>query len=241
MSEFVALNTALEGYFDKTLEDLPGEQRAHVEVHTLLVPIWNMLSPERRRDAARKWDHQHDPAHEQERQAGFALAARELDLEADIAKLEANETSAPSEYMAKRKNLAGLYAELASVRKLSEKLYSRELTPGEAKQKLDEFRIRQWPFEPDASHAASAPGETRALATDRSGSPGRPTTMHLIVAEFERRISQNLLNPDLNAEAEALATWAAKEHPHLARSTAKTIANNIRARYRKINTPKRPK
>lgn len=82
--------------------------------------------------------------------------------------------------------------------------------------------VRQrWPF------GTSAP--------QQSGAVGRPSSMHLIMAEFERRIARGATAAPFRAESEALATWLSTHHPDSPRAGAKAIANNIRARYREVS------
>jgi hypothetical protein len=79
-----------------------------------------------------------------------------------------------------------------------------------------------WPF--DRVGKATVPA--------RTGAPGRPTSIHLVEAEFEARCARNEVKASLAEEAEALAVWLRDEHPNAPRLTAKTIKNNLRAAYR---------
>ena len=79
-----------------------------------------------------------------------------------------------------------------------------------------------WPF--DRVDEPAAPR--------RTGAPGRPTSIHLVEAEFEARCAHNEVKASLAEEAEALAAWLRDEHPNAPRLTAKTIKNNLRAAYR---------
>lgn len=73
-----------------------------------------------------------------------------------------------------------------------------------------------------------------ATAPRPSGAPGRPSSMHLILDEFERRIEQGNVVKGLAAQARALREWLVTNHPREPRPTAKTIAERIRERYRKV-------
>jgi len=67
----------------------------------------------------------------------------------------------------------------------------------------------------------------------RTGAPGRPSSMHLVVAEFERRCGNSeVIWSSVKAEAEYLAAWFKKNHPGSPRLTARTIENKIRPEYR---------
>jgi hypothetical protein len=67
----------------------------------------------------------------------------------------------------------------------------------------------------------------------RSGAPGRPTSMHLVDAEFERRVKAGIVAPSLNKEAETLAAWLKKNHPTMPAAKASSIRNYLREIYRK--------
>jgi hypothetical protein len=66
----------------------------------------------------------------------------------------------------------------------------------------------------------------------RSGAPGRPTSMHLVMAEFKRRAGQNALLTTVTEESQWLADWLADNHETDPPLTAKTIKNKIAAEFR---------
>lgn len=68
LASFESLSVALEGYFDKPLDELPNAQRERVECDFFPMP-WDGLSPDQRRGVAAQWDYQHDPATEERRTA----------------------------------------------------------------------------------------------------------------------------------------------------------------------------
>lgn len=78
-----------------------------------------------------------------------------------------------------------------------------------------------------------------AGVSDRSGAPGRPSSMHLIVAEFERRIAAGETCQRVSHEAAELFHWfeTQADYKRMARATASTIENQIRARFRTLKTP----
>jgi hypothetical protein len=59
-----------------------------------------------------------------------------------------------------------------------------------------------------------------------SGAAGRPTSMHLILAEERRLIAAGTDIKSMNALAEHLSEWLTREHPDAPSATAKTIKNN---------------
>jgi hypothetical protein len=61
-----------------------------------------------------------------------------------------------------------------------------------------------------------------------SGAPGRPSSMALILAEFEQRKKANLCLKSLCEEARYLSKWKDEQHPKLPKTTPKTIENRIR-------------
>jgi hypothetical protein len=77
---------------------------------------------------------------------------------------------------------------------------------------------------------------TSTLDLYRTGGPGKPSAIHLVVAEFGRRQSDGLTQPILKNEAAALREWLTKNHPSSPNTTAKTIANRIRNEHRAFRT-----
>ncbi len=72
----------------------------------------------------------------------------------------------------------------------------------------------------------------------RTGAPGRPSIMHLILDEFRRRANGNdtELKPTLAAEARSLRDWAAEKHPKAPKTSARTIENKIREAYHQYHS-----
>jgi len=70
--------------------------------------------------------------------------------------------------------------------------------------------------------------------TYRTGVPGRPTSRHLVDAEFGRRMAAGEVLPTLKAEAEWLAAWLARAHPGAAAMSQTTTQNLIRHRYSRM-------
>lgn len=71
---------------------------------------------------------------------------------------------------------------------------------------------------------------------------GRPSVMHRVAAEFERRCASGEVKPSLRQEAMFLAAWAKESIDDAQSPTAKTIMNVLRPQYqkvvRKISPPK---
>jgi hypothetical protein len=110
---FESLTLALEGEFEKTLDELPDALRHRVE-HTFLVP-WGSLSPSQRRSLTEQWDYQHDPATEVERQYWWDFFQRRRELEKQIETWECSATPTASDLAMKEDQLTKLRQELASM------------------------------------------------------------------------------------------------------------------------------
>jgi hypothetical protein len=65
------------------------------------------------------------------------------------------------------------------------------------------------------------------LTQSRSGAPGRPTSMHLIEAEFRHRCEEGLVKEHISDEATFLSSWLKASHPQEHPTTAKTIRNKL--------------
>ena len=89
--------------------------------------------------------------------------------------------------------------------------------------------IAIWPLKRDASR----------MPRPLTGAPGRPTSMHLIKSEFERRAMAGRLLEKLRAESVALRGWFVAQHQDAPPPSVKTIENNIRGEYKrfKVNSP----
>ena len=80
--------------------------------------------------------------------------------------------------------------------------------------------------------------EVRA-SRSRTGAPGRPTSMHLIKKEFERRAAAGSLDDQLAAVAQSLVNWLKETHPAEPQLTPKTVENNLRVAFRRANATPR--
>lgn len=88
----------------------------------------------------------------------------------------------------------------------------------------------RWPFAID---------ETYEPIELQSGLPGRPSkSKHLIEDEFRRRAEAGELADTLALEAKELLAWLRSTYPGYPPPTVRTIANNIRDDYRRLNPTK---
>jgi len=71
-------------------------------------------------------------------------------------------------------------------------------------------------------------GEQPIFARSRSGTAGRPTSMHLVCSEFERRKAAGEQHSSQQAWGKVLSNWLASEHPNEPQATAKAILNSMR-------------
>jgi hypothetical protein len=92
---------------------------------------------------------------------------------------------------------------------------------------------------PRVANRAPEPKPTPPLPA--TGTPGRPSHMHLVEMEFERRREVGQLEPSLARESAALAAWFKANHPDKQPVTAKTIANRLRPRFPRLReAPRKP-
>ena len=83
-----------------------------------------------------------------------------------------------------------------------------------------------------SAEPASDPTPHPAPAVPGTGAPGRPSSMHLIKPEFQRRVENGTIEESLNKESKALVAWLTTTHPTMPPLTPKTVANNLREEYR---------
>lgn len=103
---------------------------------------------------------------------------------------------------------------------------------------LEAIRVAQ--VIPDIGSAPAVellPASSPHPVAAKTGAPGRPSSMHYIRAEFERRAKAGTLEKSLQMEAELLVAWLRSTHPGTPALTAKTVCNTIRAAYRAAKKP----
>jgi hypothetical protein len=66
----------------------------------------------------------------------------------------------------------------------------------------------------------------------KTGAPGRPTSMPIVMEEFERRLKNGETATSREAEAKALADWFKDAYPTAPQPTWKTILNKLRPDFR---------
>lgn len=88
MADFNSLTTALEGWFDKPLADLPDEQQQRIRDDFFPMP-WDSLNEDQRRSVAAQMDYWNDPATEDERERNWQLLSELDEIERQIAEWEA--------------------------------------------------------------------------------------------------------------------------------------------------------
>ena len=94
-------------------------------------------------------------------------------------------------------------------------------------------KVTQQPSPP--TQPAAAPQEPPAPQPPEptTGAPGRPSSMHLVEAEFERRCAAGTLAPTLKEQARLLEDWFRRQYPETQPVTAKTIENRLRDPFRR--------
>jgi hypothetical protein len=69
--------------------------------------------------------------------------------------------------------------------------------------------------------------DMQAPSCAKSGAPGRPTSMHIVLLEHGRRVENGTHGGSRTAEAKALEGWLKKIHPDMPPLTYKTILNKL--------------
>lgn len=65
------------------------------------------------------------------------------------------------------------------------------------------------------------------LEPAKTGAPGRPSSMDLVITEFLARLRRGETAPSRAEEAAALARWLGDKHPNMPPCTTKTIRNRL--------------
>jgi len=71
--------------------------------------------------------------------------------------------------------------------------------------------------------------------TIKTGSPGRPSSMDLVITEFLARLRRGETAASRAEEAASLARWLEDKHPNMPPCTAKTIRNRLPASFQPRN------
>lgn len=115
MSDFDSLTSALEGWFDTSLRDLPDVVRQRVMRDFIPMP-WDSLSADERRSVALQWDYQHDSATERERQQAWDRNVRMDEIKQNIAVWEQVSTPTASDLSLKESQLVRLREEFSQLK-----------------------------------------------------------------------------------------------------------------------------
>jgi hypothetical protein len=70
-------------------------------------------------------------------------------------------------------------------------------------------------------------GRNAEIMTYRSGTPGQPSSMHLVEAELDQRVAAGQVWESQRQCAEELEQWLRNAHPKAAPASAKTIKNRL--------------
>jgi hypothetical protein len=74
-------------------------------------------------------------------------------------------------------------------------------------------------------------------ASDRTGAPGAPSSMHLVGLEMRRRHAAGIMTTSsMQAEAKELEAWLRTKHPGFRIARAKTIQNQLGALWRELKS-----
>lgn len=119
MTDFVSLTTALDGWFDKPLSELPKHLQERVRKDFFPMP-WESLSSEQRQSVARQWDYNHDPATEQDRQFWWDFFIKIDELEKQIEQWASVAAPTAAELARKESRLKELRGELARMQRQQE-------------------------------------------------------------------------------------------------------------------------
>lgn len=117
MKNFVSLVGELQGWFETPLADLPDAIRERIKRDFMPMP-WDNLSFEQRQSVARRWDYDHDPATEQERQYWWDFFIKKDELEKQIERWHAVAAPTAGELTEKERRLKELAGELARMERI---------------------------------------------------------------------------------------------------------------------------
>lgn len=119
MTDFVSLTTALDGWFDKPLAELPETIQERVRQDFFPMP-WDGLSFEQRQGVARQWDYNHDPATEPDRRFWEDFFAKKEELEKQIEQWQSVAAPTAVELAQRERRLSELQGELARMQRHQE-------------------------------------------------------------------------------------------------------------------------
>lgn len=115
MADFNSLTTALEGWFDKPLADLPDEQQQRIRDAFFPMP-WDRLNENQRRSAADQIDYWNDPATEDKREQRWQLLCKLDVLEREMAEWKAVATPTSLDKATRDDRLKALRGEFEAIK-----------------------------------------------------------------------------------------------------------------------------
>jgi hypothetical protein len=111
MCNYTPLTPALDGWFNKSLCDMPETIRQLIE-HEFFPMPWDKLSPDDRRSVAAQLDYQRDPATESERQYWSDFFDKLDDLQSKFAQWKAVATPTATDLATKESRVCELQQEI---------------------------------------------------------------------------------------------------------------------------------
>ena len=99
--------------------------------------------------------------------------------------------------------------------------------------------LAEWPAAATTSDAELAPGGD--VTSDHTGSAGRPTSKHLVEAEYQRRIAADKDCGSIGEQGKALSDWLKSAHASMAPLTPRSAENAIRPAFNKRKSGARNK
>lgn len=111
--------------------------------------------------------------------------------------------------------------------------WEKETLAFEGRKYLHVRVVEGWRVRPEHKEQLHAAAQDKYnQEAPKTGAVGRPSSMPVVFAEFERRLKAKIVAESLAAEAAYLEKWIKKYHPNEKPLTAKTIANKIRDDFR---------
>jgi hypothetical protein len=84
-------------------------------------------------------------------------------------------------------------------------------------------------------YVAEAQAPAAEATPKTTGAPGRPSSMHLVAAEYARRFKAGTTEQNLTEQSKVLAQWLIDTYPDMPSTSAKTIENKLRPDYRRTH------
>jgi hypothetical protein len=153
-SDFEPLAASLEGWFEKSLSELPTELRQLVDKHFSLIP-WDNLSPAQRRAVVAQFSWYNDLANEYEQDFWLTLFSRRIGLD-DEKRVGTNATNRGDQKL----ELKRINRELDEIKKIED--YVTSIAPNKQRAAMERF-LAHW------DECDSPPGDLEALISQLEG------------------------------------------------------------------------